>query len=201
MKKETANKSVLLLLVLFISALFLSMVRNFLMAIFLAGIFSALAYPMYSRFVRWFGGRRAPASGLTIFVILFVILLPLGGLVGIVTSQAINVGISVRPWIEKQLAEPDALVERLGKLPFAENIRERTQQELFLQKIIMEGVISIESEMKPRVLERKLKSFLTPSSRKSRLVSLKKIQEKFNIRPEPNPLPSLQQASVKQFQT
>ena len=69
-------------------------------------------------------------------------------------------------------------------IPFAENIRERTHQELFLQKIIMEGVIAIESEIKPRILERKLKSFLTPSSRKSRLVSLSKIQEKFNIKPD-----------------
>ena len=122
MKKETANTSVLLLLVLFISALFLSMIRNFLMAIFLAGIFSALAHPMYNRFTKWFGGRRAPASGLTILINLFVILFPLGGLFGIVTSQAIKVGSSVRPWIEKQIAEPDALVERLSQLPFAENI-------------------------------------------------------------------------------
>jgi len=122
MKKETANTSVLLLLVLFISALFLSMIRNFLMAIFLAAIFSALAYPMYRRFTRWFGGRRAPASGLTILVILFVILIPLGGLFGIVTSQAIKVGSSVKPWIEKQIAEPDALVARLSSLPMADNV-------------------------------------------------------------------------------
>ncbi len=86
-------------------------------------------------------------------------------------------------------------------VPFAESIRERTQQELFLQKIIMEGVIAIESEMKPRVLERKLKSFLTPSSRKSRLVSLRKIQEKFNIQAESNALPLLPKTSVKQFQS
>ena len=85
-------------------------------------------------------------------------------------------------------------------VPFAESIRERTQQELFLQKIIMEGVIAIESEMKPRVLERKLKSFLTPSSRKSRLVSLKKIQEKFNIKAESTPLPSLPHTPVNQLQ-
>ena len=132
MKKETANKSVLLLLVLFISALFLSMIRNFLMAIFLAGIFSALAYPMYKRFTLWFGGRRAPASGLTIIIILFVILLPLGGLFGIVTSQAIKVGSNVKPWIEKQIAEPDALAARLSGLPFAENIFEH--REVILQK-------------------------------------------------------------------
>ncbi len=85
-------------------------------------------------------------------------------------------------------------------VPFAENIRERTQQELFLQKIIMEGVIAIESEMKPRVLERKLKSFLTPSSRKSRLVSLSKIQEKFNIKPDSPILPPLTQQTPEQFQ-
>jgi len=75
-------------------------------------------------------------------------------------------------------------------IPFAENIRESTYRELLLQKIIMEGVIAIESDVKPRVLERKLKSFLTPSSRRVRLVSLKRIQEKFNINPEPA-VPSL----------
>ena len=79
-------------------------------------------------------------------------------------------------------------------IPFAESIRERTYRELLLQKIIMEGVIAIESEVKPRVLERKLKSFLTPSSRRLRLVSLKRIQERFNINPEPA-VPSLAQQS------
>jgi chemotaxis protein MotA len=82
-------------------------------------------------------------------------------------------------------------------IPFAENIRERTYQELLLQKIIMEGVIAIDSEIKPRVLERKLKSFLTPSSRRGRLVSLKRIQEKFNIKPVPVGPPSARQPLIK----
>ncbi|MFC1524326.1 motility protein A [Thermodesulfobacteriota bacterium] len=69
-------------------------------------------------------------------------------------------------------------------IPFAANLRERTDQELLLQKIITEGVIAIESEVDPRVLERKLKSFLTPSLRKGRLVSLRRIQERFDIQPE-----------------
>lgn len=61
--------------------------------------------------------------------------------------------------------------------PFASNIRERTNQELLLQKIIMEGVIAIAKESHPAVLERKLKSFLTPSARKGRLTSLQRIRE------------------------
>ena len=66
-------------------------------------------------------------------------------------------------------------------VPFAGNIRQRTDQELLLQKIIMEGILAIESEMDPRSLERKLHSFVTPSSRNVQLVSLKRIQERFNI--------------------
>ena len=66
-------------------------------------------------------------------------------------------------------------------VPFAANIRERTDHELLLQKIILEGVIAIESEINPRLLERKLKSFLTPSSRAGTLVSYDKIQQRFGI--------------------
>ena len=69
-------------------------------------------------------------------------------------------------------------------IPFAANLRERTNQELLLQKIIMEGVIAIQSELNPTVLRTKLLSFLTPSDRKDDLVPLSRIQERFRIRME-----------------
>jgi predicted PurR-regulated permease PerM len=122
MNKEAINQWVLLLLVLFISALFLSMIRQFLMAIFMAGIFSALSYPLYRRFDRWFGGRRALASFATIFLIVFVIIIPLGALLGIVTAQAIKVGEAVTPWVSQQLSKPDAISEALQSLPFYDRI-------------------------------------------------------------------------------
>ncbi len=65
--------------------------------------------------------------------------------------------------------------------PFAANIKERTNKELKLQKIIMEGVVAIGSELHPRALETKLKSFLTPSQRRGRIVSIERIRSKFNI--------------------
>jgi predicted PurR-regulated permease PerM len=122
MNKETINKWVLLLLVFFISALFLSMIRQFLMAIFLAGIFSALSYPLYRRLGKWFGGKYNLASIATIILIVFVILLPLAGLLGIVAAQAIKVGEAVKPWVEQQLAEPGAITETLKSIPFIEKI-------------------------------------------------------------------------------
>lgn len=66
-------------------------------------------------------------------------------------------------------------------IPFAANLRERTNQELLLQKIIMEGVLAIQGELNPTVLRTKLLSFLTPSDRKADLVPLTRIQERFHI--------------------
>ena len=122
MNREAINKWVLLLLVFFISALFLSMIRQFLMAIFLAGIFSALSFPLFLRLTKWFRGRKNLASIATIIVLIFVIIIPLAGLLGIVTNQAIKVGEAVRPWVEKQLSQPDAISSALKSLPYFEKI-------------------------------------------------------------------------------
>jgi predicted PurR-regulated permease PerM len=122
MNRDTVNKSVLLLLVVFISAIFLSMIRSFLMAIFLAGIFSALARPLYKRFERWYGGRRAPASLSTLILIVIVVILPLGTLMGIVTAQAIKVGQTVTPWVQEQIAQPGEFHELLNSLPFYDKL-------------------------------------------------------------------------------
>ena len=75
-------------------------------------------------------------------------------------------------------------------IPFAANLRERTNHELLLQKIIMEGIIAIESELNPTVLRTKLLSFLTPSARKADLVPLARIQERFHIKEEDRPGPA-----------
>jgi chemotaxis protein MotA len=66
-------------------------------------------------------------------------------------------------------------------LPFASTIRERTIQELFLQRIITEGVLAVSEDLHPRMLERKLKSFLTPSARQGHLVSYDRIKEIFAL--------------------
>jgi len=69
-------------------------------------------------------------------------------------------------------------------LPFAATIRERTNQELLLQKIIMEGVIAINSELNPVILKTKLESFLTPSERETKVLSYAKLKDRFKIEQE-----------------
>ncbi len=69
-------------------------------------------------------------------------------------------------------------------LPFAAFIRERTRQELLLQKMIMEGVIAISSEMNSVILKTKLESFLTPSARRATVLDYEKLRQRFNINEE-----------------
>lgn len=113
---------------------------------------------------------------------------PVFGLIGSIIGWVTMLGGAGSPLIILK-AVPIALTATLYGLifanfvflPFAANLKERTNQELLLQKIIMEGVIAIDSELNPVILTTKLESFLTPSDRQSDLVSYAKIKERFNI--------------------
>ena len=123
MSKGAVNRWTLGVVVLLISTLFLAMIRQFLMPLILAGIFSALSYPIYSKFEKWFGGRRSPASAVTVIIILCVIIVPLSGLFAIVAAQAVKMGTVAKPWIEQQISEPGAISNLLQQyMPFYETI-------------------------------------------------------------------------------
>jgi predicted PurR-regulated permease PerM len=132
MNQETVNKTVLLLMLIGISALFLSMIQPFLMAIFLAGLFSALARPIFRRLSVLFRGHRHLASVTTMLLMIFVVLIPMLLLIGIVVGQAIDVGQSVAPWIKQHMDDPGELAQYLQHLPFYEQLL--PYRETILQK-------------------------------------------------------------------
>ncbi len=122
MNNSTASKTVLLLLLAAITAVFLTMIKPFLMAVILAGIFSSLAQPLYRRLLGAFGHRPALASLGTITIIVLGILLPLGLLLGIVTAEAIRVGNAATPWVQEQIANPAVFSTWLRDQPFYEAV-------------------------------------------------------------------------------
>ena len=122
MNTATMSKVFLLLVVIAITAVFLSMIRPFIMAVLLAGIFASLAGPIYRRFLGWFGGRQALSSIATLLVIVLLIILPLGSLVGIVTAQAVGVANAVAPWVEHKLTNPDEVVVWLQQQSYYDRI-------------------------------------------------------------------------------
>jgi len=132
MNQDAVNRSVLALMVIAISALFLSMIHQFLMAIFLAGLFSALARPVYRRLRIAFKGHRHAASVTTLFLMIIVVLIPLMLLVGIIVGQAIDVGQAVTPWIKQNIEQPDSMTAYLQQLPFYEYLE--PYREVILEK-------------------------------------------------------------------
>jgi predicted PurR-regulated permease PerM len=132
MSQDRINKIVLLLLVFGISALFLNMLKPFLMAIFLAGLFSALARPVYRRLRILFRGHRHPASAVTLILMIVVVLLPLFFLISTVVGQAVDVGQTVTPWIRMNLEQPDRLTAYLEGLPFYDYLEPYREQ--FLER-------------------------------------------------------------------
>lgn len=118
MKRELVNKSVLLALVLLISALFLDMIRQFLMPMFMAGIFSAILSPAHRWLTGKIGGRENLASILVIVGIVLLVLIPLSILIGVVVAQAISVSQSVTPWVQSFIHEPTAITAYMEKLPY-----------------------------------------------------------------------------------
>lgn len=132
MNQDTINRSVLVLMVIAISALFFSMIQQFLMAIFLAGLFSAMARPVYRRLSVSFRGHKHLASISTLLLMIFVVLIPLLFLVGIIVAQAIDVGQSITPWIKQTLEQPDQISAYLQHLPFYEELT--PYREILLEK-------------------------------------------------------------------
>ncbi len=122
MKKETVNRLTLLTIVLAISILFIYMIRGFLMALFMAALFAALVQPLYRILLKKFHGRKQLASGITVAGIIFLVLVPMTILLGVVVSQAIQVGHSVTPWVQSFINEPTVLSGYLHRIPFYEHL-------------------------------------------------------------------------------
>lgn len=122
MKREAVHKTVLLILVFLISAVFLKMIHQFLMPMFMAGLFSAMAVPAHQWLTKKIGGRENIASILVILGIILLVLVPLSVLIGVVVAQAITVGQSVTPWVQSFINEPTTITHYLEKIPYYDQV-------------------------------------------------------------------------------
>ncbi len=122
MKQRMIYKSVLLGLVAIISLVFLTMVQQFLVAIFLAAVFAAMSHSGYIKLNQWLGGRRYLASLITLLLLLTVVLIPVVILTMVFVGQAIDVGQSLIPVVVDFLEEPGSFQEFLEQLPFYQHL-------------------------------------------------------------------------------
>ena len=151
MQQDTISKAVVLLLALGISALFLTMIAPFLMALFLAGLASALAQPLFLRLTDLFGGRRALASLASLSLMTLVVLIPLVLLAGVLVSQALDVSQLASVRVGETLTQPGAFAGLLHRLPFYDQLaphwgkiaQQAGEAAAALSKIAVEGLSSL----------------------------------------------------------
>jgi predicted PurR-regulated permease PerM len=121
------RRAFLLLLVVGISVLFLIMVRQFVMSVFLAAIFAGLSYPLFSWLLEKTRGRANTSSLLTILILLVGVGLPLAGFLTVVATQAVQVSQGAGEWFESQ----DAIVQRarslVERVPFVDRLLPETE--------------------------------------------------------------------------
>lgn len=121
------RRAFLLLLVAGITLLFLFMVRQFVMAVFLAAIFAGLSYPLFQWLREKTGGRANISSLLTILILLVGVGIPLAGFLTVVATQAVQVSQTAGEWFESQdtiVQQARALVERI---PFVDRLLPETE--------------------------------------------------------------------------
>ncbi|HKJ01232.1 MAG TPA: AI-2E family transporter [Longimicrobiales bacterium] len=121
-REEPFRKAFLMALTIGITILFLVMIRQFLMAVLLAAIFSGMAHPLYSALLRRVKGRKGLASVGTLAVIALVIGLPLLAIVGLVANQAVEVSQAAGPWIERQIGEVDQIDRWIQQFPLLDRV-------------------------------------------------------------------------------
>ena len=122
MKQQLVNKATLLGLVILISAIFLTMIHQFLMAIFMAGLFTAIVAPVHRFLSQKLGGRETLASVFTVLGMVLLVLIPLTVLITLIVAQAISIGQSVTPWVQSFINEPTTLTVYLEKIPYYQDI-------------------------------------------------------------------------------
>jgi predicted PurR-regulated permease PerM len=111
------RRGFLLALVVGITAAFIFVVKDFLMTVFVAAIFSGLTHPVYRRLRKAFGGRKALASVVTLLIIVLLIVGPLVTVLTIVTGEAVRLTDNVTPWVQQMVEEPTSLNAYLDRIP------------------------------------------------------------------------------------
>jgi predicted PurR-regulated permease PerM len=122
------NQMVVLVATLLISSLFLSMIRDFLITILLAGIFAGLGAPLFNRFQHLVGYRSGVSAGLTITTFLVMVFFPLSVLLVVVASQAMSISLTVVPLIRERFHNPGDFDSLLVRLPFYRSVESYSDQ-------------------------------------------------------------------------
>jgi chemotaxis protein MotA len=111
-------------------------------------------------------GKLAPAFGLTgtvIGLVQMLLSLAAASAAGASTTASLAKGMAVA----LMTTFYGVLLSNLFFVPIAEKLKNRTDDEVLATQIIIEGILMLQAGVNPRIMEKKLNSFLPPDQRVS----------------------------------
>ena len=101
----------------------------------MAAVLGAVAHPLYRKVLQRLGGRKSLASGITVVLSLFLVIVPLVLFLGIVVGEAFELSQSAAEWMAVHAQEPETLQRQLEEdprlkrlLPYQDHIVEKTSE-------------------------------------------------------------------------
>ncbi len=125
-RKLELQRAFVAALALIITGIFLWMIRDYLAALFLAGVITLFLAKPHDWLTRKLGRRRGVAAGLLVTGAVLAFVIPAAILMGIVAEQAIDVTGMVTPWVQDQVSQirQDGLDGLPDWLPFRDEMIE-----------------------------------------------------------------------------
>jgi predicted PurR-regulated permease PerM len=108
MEEGKFRTAFVLILVVFIAALFLAVTWPFLQTLLVGAMLAGMLHPLYRWFVRLLRGRESLASIATILILMLIIVGPLSALLGLVVGQALTVSERAIPWLQESFGAATA---------------------------------------------------------------------------------------------
>ena len=126
--RKSLQRACVVFLFVLISAIFMRLIWGFLLAVVMAAIFAGLTYPLYTRLLRLFRGRKPAAAAVTLVVVFLLVVVPLVFFTEVVGEQAVQISQSVRPQVSGFLHKFDEPGAPLDWIPFWDRLEPYREQ-------------------------------------------------------------------------
>lgn len=136
-KQKVSHKGFVAFLAIGLFIVFLILIKDLLVTVVLAVLFSGLVYPFQEKLQKILKGRRMIASMVVLVLSFLIIVVPLLGVLAIAAREAVQISETFRPWLQEQMAKPpEQWLGYLQKLPFFEELSQ-------YQSNIIEGLSNL----------------------------------------------------------
>ncbi len=132
MKKQFIHGTVLILLLIAVTAAVGIMIKNFIMVIFLSGLTAAMAMPLNNKFIKLTKGKKGLSSAATLATLFLCVMVPLSAILAMFIGQAVQISKKIQPKVENFIENRTTVDDVVANIPHGDLLI--TYQDQILEK-------------------------------------------------------------------